>query len=455
VTVPLDPRPDVRSGPAPEGRPGVRVDTADALERDLALVQSRDRLPSVGAGVVRGGTLIWHGRRGAAVGDEGGGIGDGLDVQYRIGSLTKTMTAVLVLQCRDEGLLGLDDPLHAHQVDCPWPDTSLRQLLSHAGGLPAEPSGPWWERHDDSVLAALPARLDGQPLALEPASHLHYSNVGYALLGAVVERVRRAPWPEVLRARVLEPLGMRRTTYLPTAPHAQGWSVHPWSGRLHTEPHTDTGAMAPAGQLWSTVPDLGHWAAFWLHPGPVLDPSTAEEMQVPAAAQPGDVGASYGLGLSVDDSAGRRRFGHGGSMPGFVAGLLVDPGERTAAVTVANGTTGGVGPLTATLLDTLHEYEPTPAPTWEPETELDGADELLGHWFWGNTPFTVVVRGSVLRLDSTNPGRCSRFVRAGEDVWRGLDAYFTGETLRVVRDHAHVPHRLDLATYDLRRHPYV
>jgi len=432
-----------------------RPATADALDGDLALVQARDRLPSVAAGVVRGSTLVWHSLRGSALGPPAAGADAGQDVQYRIGSLTKSMTAVLVLQCRDEGLLDLGDPLHRYSVDSPWPDTSLRQLLAHAGGLPAEPPGPWWERHDDSALADLSRRLDGQHLAVAGGAHFHYSNVGYALLGAVVERVRGAPWREVLRTRLLEPLGMLRTTYAPVRPHAQGWSVHPWSGRLHAEPHTDTGAMAPAGQLWATVGDLGRWAAFWLDPAPVLAADTAEEMRVPTAVQPGDLDAAYGLGLSLDSGGGRLRFGHGGSMPGFVAALLVDPEQRTAAVTLANGTTGGVAPLASSLLDTLHRHEPTLPPAWEPEPRVDGADELLGPWFWGNTPFTVLVRNAMLTLDSASPGRRSRFVPGGEDSWRGLDAYFTGETLAVVRDSAGVPERLVLATYDLRRQPYA
>ena len=117
----------------------VRTDTADALRRELALVQRRDRQPSVVAGVVRDGRLDWAEGR--------GGFDDGVDVtdlQYRIGSLTKSFTAVLVMQCRADGRLDLDDPVGAHLPDSPWPDTSLRQLLAHAGGVPAEPQGPWW-----------------------------------------------------------------------------------------------------------------------------------------------------------------------------------------------------------------------------------------------------------------------------------------------------------------------
>jgi CubicO group peptidase (beta-lactamase class C family) len=256
----------------------------------------------------------------------------------------------------------------------------------------------------------------------------------------------------VLHERLLTPLGMHRTTYGPVAPHAQGWSVHPWSGRLAPEPHTDTGAMAPAGQLWSTVGDLARWAAFWLAPpAAILDAASAEQMRVPVVAGPG----GYGLGLQVDEVGGRTRIGHGGSMPGFIAGITVDLEERAAAVALANATTGGTGQLPATLLDRLHDREPALPEAWTPEPELPGADELLGPWFWGNTACTVLVRDGALRLEMGSRLRDSRFVREGRDTWRGLDAYFTGEPLRVVRDGAGAVDHLDLASYVLRREPYA
>jgi len=330
---------------------------------------------------VRDGALVWSGSCGGAVGDAAGlpDSTDGTnsstsstDIQYRIGSLTKTLTAVAVLQCRDDGLVDLDEPVGTYLPGAPWPGTSVRRLLSHAGGLPAEPEGPWWERHDGGDLDQLLAQLSQRALVVTPGAQHHYSNVGYALLGAAVERVRQRPWGDVVAERVLGPLGMHRTTYAPAPPHAQGWSVHPWSGRLHPEPHTDTGAMAPAGQLWSTVGDLARWAAFWLEPDPgVLAPDTVDEMLVPTAARPGDQGGAYGLGLRLELSAGRTLSGHGGSMPGFLAGILVDPDALSAAVTLANATTGGTPQLTLTLLETLRSLEP-PVPVPWSQSSIEG-----------------------------------------------------------------------------------
>ncbi len=424
--------------------------TERALMHDLATAQADDRQPSVVAGVVRDGALAWSAGRG----DLGDAAAD--DLQYRIGSVTKTMTAVLVLQCRDDGLLGLDDQVGTHLPGVPYPATTVRQLLAHAGGVPAEPAGPWWERHDGGDLDDLLARLAGQPQVLSAGAQQHYSNVGYALLGAVVARLRGGSWWEALSTRVLTPLGMRRTTYGPQSPHAQGWSVHPWSGRLAADPHTDTGAMAPAGQLWSTVADLGRWATFLLDPDPsVLTPPSLAEMTVPTASQPGDASGSYGLGLQLEHGAGGWRHGHGGSMPGFLAGIEVDPAERSGAVALANATAGGTPSLPTTLLDTLRGAEPALPTAWSPEPELPGVDELLGPWFWGNTPYQLIVRGGVLRLSGDHSMRDSRFVPDGVDRWRGLDGYFTGEPLRVLRATDGTVDRLDLATYSLRRAPYA
>jgi hypothetical protein len=149
------------------------------------------------------------------------------------------------------------------------------------------------------------------------------------------------------------------------------------------------------------------------------------------------------------------RFGHAGSMPGFVAGITVDVEERAAAVALANATTGGAGQLPMTLLDTLHASEPMLPDAWTPEPEVPGADELLGPWYWGNTAVSLLIRGGVLRLEAGSPGRDCRFAPDGPDSWRGLDAYFTGEALRVVRAATGTVHHLELATYELRREPYA
>ncbi len=425
--------------------------TEAALLRHVADVQARTRQPSLVAAVVRDGEVVWSVTRGS----ETGGPEPGLDLQYRIGSITKSVTAIVVVQCRDDDLLDLDEPVSAYVGDAPFRMTSLRRLLSHSGGIPAEPAGPWWERQDDDDLDDLFTRVADQSLIEQRRARFHYSNLGYALLGAVVERVRGASWFDVVHERVLTPLGMSRTSYSPQQPYASGWSVHPHTGRLHPEPSTDTGAMAPAGQLWSTAADMARLAAFWTEPNGVLATESVREMTSTHAADLVAGIPGYGLGVHVEPAAGSGvRVGHGGSMPGFLAGLTAEPETRVAAVALANATAGETTALPGRLVDQVLAAEPAPAPAWQPEPVVAGADELVGAWYWGNTPYLLAIRSGWLMLEHSNPARTSRFEHMDADSWRGLDAYFAGETLRVVRDQTGAIARLDLATYELTRQPY-
>ena len=426
---------------------GVLASTEVALRRSLAVVQATSRQPSVVAGVVRDGSLIWTDYRGHT---------SGPDVQYRIGSITKTITALAVMQCRDDGLLSLDDALKDHLGDVPFASASIRHLLSHAAGLPAEPAGPWWERHEGGDFAALSTAVGAQALVLPSGSRFHYSNLGYGLLGELVGRLRGSSWISVVSDRILEPLGMSRTTYGPTGTHSQGYSVHPYAGTLDEEPHTDTGAMAPAGQLWSTVEDLARYARFWMSGEPsVLEPASVAEMCTPVAGEPGSgTAAVYGLGVQLYGRADRTVVGHSGSMPGFLAGFAVDPVRRTAGIALSNGTAGTTPLLALQLVDQLEELEPPLPAEWMPEPRVDGADELLGVWFWGNTPMTFAVRSGQLVIDHVNAARRTRMVREATDEWRCLDHYYAGELLKVLRHEDGSISHLDLVTYRLTRTPY-
>jgi CubicO group peptidase (beta-lactamase class C family) len=316
----------------------------------------------------------------------------------------------------------------------------------------AEPEGDWWERNPGVSFEVLTAAMDASQAAGKPDRRHHYSNLGYALLGEIASRLRGASWMELVAARILDPLEMRRTTYFPVAPAAQGFSVHPFSGRLEQEPAYDAGAMAPAGQLWSTIEDLAKYASFWIEPGyDVLSRDTIDEMAAPAAADPSEgLSASYGLGLRLHADDPHLFVGHTGSMPGFLAGLFVDRERRIGAVTLANGTYGKCATVPLDLLRTVATYEPVLPPEWLPEPALAQGEELLGHWYWGNTPVTMSVSAGILQLSGA---MSSRFSPLGPDLYRGRDGYFAGEKLRVVRDGDEIT-RLDLATFTLTRVPY-
>ncbi|MGW8062104.1 serine hydrolase domain-containing protein [Streptomyces ziwulingensis] len=431
--------------------------TRRALLHRIAVAQSEGRTPSLVAAVVRGGRAVWHGARSSA---------DGYDpdenVQYRIGSITKTFTAVLVLRLRDEGMLDLTDPLEKHLPGTGAGEATIAELLAHSGGLAAESPAPWWERTPGSLRPELADVLGERPLVHPVGRRHHYSNPGYTLLGALVEELRGAPWEEVLRREVLEPLGLERTTGRPRAPHAGGWAVHPWADVMLAEPAEDLGRMAPAGQLWSTTGDLARFAVFLARGDDrVLSADTVREMRVPAApAEATDAmdGAAYGLGLQIQYRDGRLLVGHSGSLPGFLANLTIGVEDDVAAVVLTNCTSGpltaGVG---ADLVRIVAEAEPRIPEPWRPLPEADSdVLELAGQWYWGTHAFALRLTpdGGVSLEPLSGQGRRSRFRSNGDGTWTGLEGYYAGEALRAVRRPDGTVSHLDLGSFVFTRQPY-
>jgi CubicO group peptidase (beta-lactamase class C family) len=440
--------------------PAVSPDLAATWTRRLQEAQRDSRVPSVVAGLSRDGALLWSGGAGS------GALPDA-DTQYRCGSISKTFVAVSVLRLRDEGRLDLEDRLGRHLPDAALPRATIAQLLSHTAGTRAETPAPWWERSAGGDSAALNAALADSPAALRPGSY-HYSNVGFALLGQLVERLRGASWRDVARAELLAPLGLYRTTPRPVGPFAPGYAVHPFADVVLPEPEFDAGAMAPAGQLWSCVNDLTSWAAFLAgeHPGgpDVLATSTLTEMARVRTVDDGPDEAwtrGYGLGLQTWNVGGRRSFGHGGSMPGFLATLRVSgspgalgSGGHDAVVVMANTTTGLDVALAGDLLDSLAQDLPRPVTPWAPAAVSADVLELLGLWYWGPSPLILRATGDLLDLTALELGRESRFRPAGDGTWVGLDGYYAGETLCIKKGPDGRTVALDLASFILTRTPY-
>jgi CubicO group peptidase (beta-lactamase class C family) len=414
--------------------------TLDHYQAVLDRYQAERRLPSVVAGVLSGRQLAWTGTAGAVT---------DTDTQYRIGSITKTMTAVLVMQCRDDGLLDLDDPLKRFLPESGYAAATLRSLLAHVSGMQSEPVGPWWERSPGVTVEELVAANDGSGAVFGPREHYHYSNLAYGLLGEVVARLRGGSWFSLVQDRVLSPLGMTRTSYLPEAPYASGLSVHHLASTLTEEPLHDTGAMAPAGQLWSTLEDLARFAAFVGEGNPrVLAGRTLAEMR-----QPVPPAIDYGLGMRLVPYADGVLAGHTGSMPGFQSTGFADPLNHVGVVALTNATTGFSGPELALAL--LGGRTPAAVPPWRPTTTLpEWARELLGYWHWGNSAYEV--RWSNDRLEWRDLARgalAEQFTLVGDRIV-GQAGYHHGETLHVVRrDDGSVDH-LECATFVYTRDPY-
>ncbi len=416
--------------------------TAGRDEVVAGLLESA-RLPGLLAATFHGGEIDWH----AALGDAAG--------QYRIGSITKTFTAVAVLQLRDEGLIQLDDRIGMHLTDAPYADHTIRNLLAHGSGITAEPAGPWWERVAGGSWADLVAANSAGVDVFRPGQRYHYSNLGYALLGELVGRLRGGSWWEEVQHHLLEPLRLTQTTYDPSTDAAVGTSRNPETDVLMREPSEDAGVMAPAGQLWSTPADLARWADF-LATGhaDVLRRETLIEMRTAQAADPDlQHQGAYGLGLRLRWTSAGTLVGHTGSMPGFLAGLFVDPTTRVGGVLLTNATTGVDPEAVVVQLQGMAMRDVEAADHDSATSATGGAvDELVGPWYWGNT---------AMRLEPTQDGFVliekktrRRFRVEDVDVYRGENGYWAGERLDVRRhDDGRVAY-LEVVTFILTRTPY-
>jgi CubicO group peptidase (beta-lactamase class C family) len=419
----------------------------------VARAQSAGRAPSLALAVVRDRALLHF---------TGAGETPPPDpkTQYRLGSITKTLTATMVMQLRDEGFFALDDLLYRHLPGTPVGGITLRQLLGHVSGLQREPDGPWWERNTGGDVDKLLAELAFDKIAGPPFRTYRYSNLAYGLLGAVLQRVTGESWADLVGKRVLDPLGMKRTTYAPVEPYARGYVVHALDDSLHEEPRLDAGAMAPAGQLWSTVTDMAKWAAFLADPAPtVLSRGTVDEMCTPVVMQDETWTAGHGLGPELMRVGERVYVGHGGSMPGYVSHLVVHRPSRTGVIAFANayGLRGtSVRALSLEVLTTVLDAEPVVPEPWRPAPPPDGETaELCGRWWWMGGEFQVTAEGADLVMQPVGgSGKAPwRFVREAPDRWRGTAGANEGEVLAVLRDPEGRVAQLDIATFVFSRDP--
>jgi CubicO group peptidase (beta-lactamase class C family) len=430
--------------------------TVAALRRRVADGQRDGRAASVVCAVVRDGQQVFA--HGVGLADVEGDLAAGPDVQYRIGSITKTFTAALVLALRDEGLLSLDDPLGTHLPGTRHGAVTVRQLLTHLSGLQREPVGDvWWTMQPLDPGDLVPSLEEAESVSV-PHRRWHYSNLAYAVLGELVARLDRRPWEQSLQARVLDPLGMARTALAPTPPRAVGYLTDPYADLLHREPDAPTGGLAPAAQLWSTVTDLGRWASFWADPVPeVLSADTVEEMCHPHVMWDVDAWTlGWGLGLMLLRDGDRVLAGHEGAMPGFLAAMWVRRQDRVGAVALANATSSAApGPLAAGLVDVVLTAEPPDPQAWRPGPPVDeAAAQLLGRWWSEGSEFVFGWHGGhlearVVGAPATRPPAV--FAPEGDDRWRTVSGRETGELLRVVRDGSGAVVRMHWATYGFTR----
>jgi CubicO group peptidase (beta-lactamase class C family) len=426
------------------------------LDQLLAADQREKRLPAIAAAVFRDGEPIWESAIGAA--DVEAGIDATPDTQFRCGSITKTFTAAAIMQLRDAGKLDLEDTLDMH-VEGAAHKPSIRRLLSHASGLQRETQDDSWLTLRFAPPDELLQTLENAEMVLPSGARFHYSNLAYALLGIVVERVSGVRYTDYVRERLFEPLGLSRLSFEPEPPAAKGYVGQPYADGVWDAIDVETGAWASAGQLWGTVGDLCRWGSFLADPDEaVLAKQSAAEMRtVQVIADHERWTAGYGLGLALRRDGERILAGHSGSMPGFIAMLFFSPGDKVVTAALTNESHGLIGDLALALVRTTVEEWPVAPEAWGVgEPPPDDVLPLLGTWFIEVTQMDLRWRDGKLEARSPSDAAWEPpaiFERESDDRWRTVSGPEHGEALRIERGPDGSVARMIWAGYPVTREP--
>jgi CubicO group peptidase (beta-lactamase class C family) len=344
-----------RTRPAWDGFGGI-----DELGMKAKVAAILNRHPAVGlaVGVVRDGRLqFFHGH---GVADIASSTQITEETVFRIGSITKTFTAIAVMQLWEQGLVDLDTPandyLRAYRLipaNASFRPATVRHLLTHTAGLP-ELVHPW--RAFKPVLGEtvkfgqpVPTLAEfyrgGLHLVAEPGTRHTYSNHGFATLGQIVEDVSGTALDRYLRDHIFEPLGMEHTDLVRShrvKPRlATGYALR--SDGPHPVGDCDLVTVG-AGAIYSTTNDMARYVAALLgggsgEHGPVLEPETLASMFA-SHYQPDPRVPGVGLAFFRSDAGGHRVVQHDGLMPGFSSQLSVAPDDGVGVVAFTNGARG-------------------------------------------------------------------------------------------------------------------
>ena len=285
--------------------------------------------------MVADGEIVFAG--GSGVADIAAGRPMTADTPLYIGSLSKVLTAALILQLVADGRLALDDRAVAGR------NMTVGHLLTHASGLPMEAGFDYWFSGKFPDARALRDRLESLEPRFEPGSRSAYSNVGFAALGLVAGDATDVAYADLLRERVLTPAGMRHSGARGPAPGvAMAYSppgtllpstARPFAGvgrqvgERHERVYHDAAAMSPAFGAWSTATDMGRFVA-WLLAAPAAAPIRDGLFTVRRGRR------SYGMRIEAFD--GHRVARHGGWFAGYRSQLLIDPARGIGVVALTN-----------------------------------------------------------------------------------------------------------------------
>lgn len=281
-------------------------------------------------------------------------------------SITKTFTAIAIMQLRDRGLLSLDDPVvkyvpeisAVHDVYGPVSAITIRQLMSHSAGF-RNPTWPWkdasWQPFEPTKWSQIVAMLPYTNVEFPPGSRYSYSNLGIVFLGRIIARLSGDPYEAYMYKNILEPLGMYHS-YFDRSPYTllryRSHSYDLKDGKLTEDPFNfDTGITRSNGGLNAPMPDMVRYLRFLLGDAAhqqefdaILKRSSLQEMWKPLLPVPPDpdlpgrsgVRNFVTAGFFIHADGSLRLVNKAGSQNGFISHFYLDPASRKAYIVVFN-----------------------------------------------------------------------------------------------------------------------
>ncbi len=394
------------AGPADSGNIEARGDYAGvvyALEPLIAHELKEKGIPSIAVALVDDQQVVWA--QGFGNADPDRKFAATASTVYRVGSVSKLFTDIGIMQLVERGKLSLDAPVQTYIPDFhphnPYgKPITLRELMSHRSGLVREPPiGHYFDNHAPA-LADVVHSLNETTLVYPPGAHTKYSNAGVTVVGYVLQQQGGEAFAPYLKKSVLEPMGLHSSGFEPTpnligrAAKADMWT---YDGRIFPAPTFELGT-SPAGSLYTTVTDLGHFESVLFAGGrgaggQVISKATFEQMWTPqfsAVAEPG----RFGLGFVLGSLDGHRRIGHDGAIYGFATSLAALPDDKIGAVAVStldcsNAVTDHIVEEALRLALAAREHKPLPAIELTAPIDSAQARKLAGYYGSGPGAFEL------------------------------------------------------------------